>query len=203
MEIRELPNIGIQIDRLPGELFKKIIDESKELEVKNEVLLTGLSGAGVAKHFKMQEINRLELLRYIDLQVTKFLDNYPSFLTEYNVLTKDCKLSYGNPWYNIQRKGEFLPLHTHDGVLSYNIWVKIPYDIKEETKNSVNSHSGTFQFVYPNILGNFKPFSLEIDKSYEGVFMLFPAKLNHIVYPFFTSDDTRISLAGNISFGVT
>ena len=202
MEIRELPNIGILINKLPSELFEEISYESQDLESKNEIFITGLTSNGVARQFRMQETYKKKLLPYLDLQVNKFLESYPSFLNDYNILSKNCRLEYGDTWYNIQRKGEFLPLHTHDGVLSYNIWVKIPYDIKEEIKNSVYSYAGTFAYTYPNILGIYKSFAINIDKSFEGVLFLFPSKLSHIVYPFFTSDDKRISLAGNISFSV-
>ena len=35
-----------------------------------------------------------------------------------------------------------------------------------------------------------------------GKIIFFPSKLNHCVYPFYTSDDTRISISGNILFEV-
>ena len=40
---------------------------------------------------------------------------------------------------------------------------------------------------------------LPIDKNWEGYMIMFPANLQHCVYPFYTSDETRISFAGNIS----
>jgi hypothetical protein len=39
-----------------------------------------------------------------------------------------------------------------------------------------------------------------VDKEWEGKIALFPAKLNHLVYPFYTSDEPRISISGNIGF---
>jgi len=36
------------------------------------------------------------------------------------------------------------------------------------------------------------------DKTMEGTVSMFPGTLTHCVYPFFTSDDERISIAGNI-----
>ena len=38
-----------------------------------------------------------------------------------------------------------------------------------------------------------------IDKSWEGVMILFPADTAHQVYPFYTSDDYRISISGNLT----
>ena len=39
---------------------------------------------------------------------------------------------------------------------------------------------------------------LFIDKTWEGTIVMFPSWLNHSVYPFYTSDDYRISISGNI-----
>jgi len=39
---------------------------------------------------------------------------------------------------------------------------------------------------------------LFLDKSWEGTIIVFPAKMLHCVYPFYTSDGTRISLSGNV-----
>ena len=39
---------------------------------------------------------------------------------------------------------------------------------------------------------------LDVDNEYEGKIMMFPSSLVHCVYPFYTSDDYRISLSGNI-----
>jgi hypothetical protein len=41
---------------------------------------------------------------------------------------------------------------------------------------------------------------LPVDKTWENVIVLFPAGLTHSVSPFYSSDDYRISVAGNIKF---
>ena len=41
---------------------------------------------------------------------------------------------------------------------------------------------------------------LDVDKSKEGYFVIFPSNLNHQVFPFYSSDDYRITVAGNINF---
>jgi hypothetical protein len=40
--------------------------------------------------------------------------------------------------------------------------------------------------------------SLDVDKTMEGIWLYFHQSLNHIVYPFYTSDDYRITISGNI-----
>ena len=109
-----------------------------------------------------------------------------------------------NCWINFQKKGEFNPVHNHNGDLVFVIWIKIPYDLKEEINCFPESNieaTSKFQFValddrFCNIHNNG---FIDIDKSYEGKMIIFDARLCHTVYPFFTSDEYRISVAGNIS----
>ena len=115
-----------------------------------------------------------------------------------------------------QKKYECNFLHSHSGNLSFVIWVQIPYDIKNELKfatkisnenisnledysSSYQMISSTFKFVYTDFLGKLCNFEMGIDKSSEGNIIMFPSALNHIVYPFYTSDDYRISIAGNLN----
>jgi len=110
-------------------------------------------------------------------------------------------------WVNFQKKFEYNPVHVHGHSLSFVIWHKIPYDIEEERKvpclkRSNTNSAGVFAFNYPNFLvkGGVSQTYLVIDKSCEGGFILFPSMLQHMVYPFYTSDDYRISLSGNLEY---
>ena len=51
-------------------------------------------------------------------------------------------------------------------------------------------------------MGDIFPLELDVDKSFEGQMVMFPSKLQHLVYPFYTSDDYRITVSGNINFWV-
>jgi hypothetical protein len=116
---------------------------------------------------------------------------------------KEPKLSFERIWINAQRKGEFIPLHQHSGIYSFVLWFEIPYHIKDESQKSPNKilikdRSGKFEFVYIDPLGKLTNYMLDVDKSWEGVIAVFPADLHHQVYPFYTSDDLRITISGNI-----
>lgn len=107
-------------------------------------------------------------------------------------------------WINFQKKYEHNPLHNHSGDLSFALWVTIPYDLKEElslpnSKNSNAPSNSLFAFVHTDFLGRIVTTKINVDKSYEGTIIMFPSELNHIVYPFYTSDDYRISISGNLS----
>ena len=106
-------------------------------------------------------------------------------------------------WVNFQKKHEFNPIHNHSGLYSFNIFVKIPYDLKKEfdsprTQNIEQRFPGCFSFYCGNGLGEFVPHVIEADKEWEQVIILFPSITQHCVYPFYTSDDYRITVSGNL-----
>tara|TARA_B100000427_G_scaffold24812_1_gene18386 strand:+ start:432 stop:656 length:225 start_codon:yes stop_codon:yes gene_type:complete len=72
----------------------------------------------------------------------------------------------------------------------------------KEMENCKNSRTvklaSTFQFVYTQVLGNVVNFPLFVENGWEGRIVMFPSSLLHIVYPFQSSDDYRISIAGNL-----
>ena len=98
-------------------------------------------------------------------------------------------------------------IHTHGGVFSFVVWIDIPYDYSKEhalpfVKDSNDPSASDFAFVYTNILGNVESHTYSLNKDWNGYMLFFPAKLNHLVYPFYTSDKKRISISGNIALNV-
>ena len=111
-------------------------------------------------------------------------------------------------WVNFQKKGEFQPIHNHDGMFSFVIWMDIPYDWKDEAKLPFAKmraagppNGGNFSFVYSK--GNCRSVSeyvIPMSPEMNGYCCFFPSDLCHHVYPFYTSDKERISISGNIKF---
>lgn len=106
-------------------------------------------------------------------------------------------------WVNFQKKHEYNPVHFHYEDLSWVIWITIPYELQDElnainVKESNYKTASMFQFIYNKLDGGICTKLLEIDKTWEGVMLMFPSYLKHQVYPFQTSDECRISIAGNI-----
>ena len=60
------------------------------------------------------------------------------------------------------------------------------------------TRTSKFTFHYVNVLGQMQHYTLNVDKEFEGNIALFPSHLNHSVNPFYTSDEFRISVAGNL-----
>ena len=107
-------------------------------------------------------------------------------------------------WVNYQKQNEYNPLHKHDGIYSFVIWMKIPTKHHEQNKNPIAENSNakkisTFNFYYSTIFGEIKEFEYKMNPDVEGTIVFFPSKLNHCVYPFYNCDEDRISISGNIS----
>lgn len=134
---------------------------------------------------------------------------------------KKPQFSFSTAWVNFQQKYEYNPPHIHSGLYSYVIWYKIPYLLEDELKvgpgkikqtilkygednyvegfnyNDVNMN-GCFSFICPDNNGLIKNELLPVDNKWEGTIALFPSVLYHSVYPFYSSDDYRITISGNI-----
>ena len=166
------------------------------------------------KKYNISLAGNMEKEFLLDKSFEKILFPYTSYLAdEYNNLNNktlgDTKKQpvnwkFSKPWINFQKKHEFNPLHDHSGDYSFVLWIQIPYDLKEELKldNCINSNTernSLFCFSYLDLHGRITEGSLPIDKTWEGTMILFPSNLLHQVYPFFTSDDYRISISGNVA----
>ena len=111
-------------------------------------------------------------------------------------------------WINYQKKYEFNPMHVHLGIFSFVIFMKIPYDLEQEDKvfkdivqlddGQPEIRTSRFAFINPDHLYGLRQYPIHVDKSFEGKGFMFRSKQAHTVYPFYTSDDTRITVSGNI-----
>ena len=165
--------------QLPEEIFKLIKKECSAYK-KLEELQSGISGTGVPKSYFLKE--SMPLLEPFIFKLAK----------EY-----DLKHNYLRANVNIQKPSQFIPIHNHDGVFSYVIWVNIPYDVEKECAPP-SKHASCFQFFYPAITGSFQSHTIRVSKTDEGTILLFPSLLLHCVYPFYTVKEPRLSVSGNI-----
>lgn len=173
------------------ETLKKDIDFNENKKIKYNKELAG------------NIENEYEFIKYNPNFVSFIEKNATDFYIKNNQI-KDSKteLELKSLWINKQKKYEFNPLHNHSGLVSFVCWVQIPYKLEDELnlnncKNSNTSRNSLFEFYYIDYLGNIRTKELMIDKTYEGKCLFFDSKLMHQVYPFYTSDDYRISVSGN------
>ena len=112
-------------------------------------------------------------------------------------------LELGALWVNFQQPGEYNPIHQHDGLFSFVLWLSIPYTLEQERAVGPGSRqdykpNGDFHFHYTDSLGAVKTHVMQADQSRQGQLCLFPAELHHVVYPYYSSRDLRISISGNL-----
>ena len=143
----------------------------------------------------------------LDILIKEWAKKYPSEFARLGSMSnqEEFRLMLFNTWVNFQKKHEFNPIHTHDGVFSFVIWHKVPFTQKDEYARFPNMKedqikAGHFSFVVTNQMGKVIQHDMCVDNTWEGKMALFPADLNHIVYPFYTSDEYRISISGNVGF---
>jgi len=135
--------------------------------------------------------------------VEEYNNLWPEYLKKYAILTKGLPFDLSGAWVNFQKKYEFNPMHNHSGLFSFVIWVSIPYLIEDEEnvpwkQNSEAVGPGYFQIFFSDTMGGLRGELIPADKKYENSMILFPSSLHHCVYPFYTSDDYRISVSGNL-----
>ena len=201
-EHSHLPNIGITQGMIPPEIYQALNQEIVDIhnDDSNTMRMNKALAGQIIKEYQI--IKSLPLLNpYLEEMgraYQKKWNYYPKENPNNNNLTVE------SVWVNMQKKLEVNPLHNHDGTLSFVAWLYVPFKLEDERKveNVKNSRTreiaSTFQFVYTTALGNIVNMPLLVEKGWEGRIVMFPARLLHIVYPFQTSDDYRISIAGNL-----
>lgn len=110
----------------------------------------------------------------------------------------DFSLRIGEIWYNSMLPGEFNPIHRHEGVFSFVLFLDIPYSINEEfsqakSKFSNLPSSGCFSFICDG-----KPKIIHADKSWNGKLIFFSSEMLHCVYPYSSSSAPRLTVSGNL-----
>ena len=110
-------------------------------------------------------------------------------------------------WVNFQKQHEFNPMHNHSGVYSFVVFMKIPTDWREQheipfVKDSNAPKASDFEFVYTDVMGNVTGYTYNLDSSFEGTMLFFPAEMMHQVYPFYNCEEERITISGNIVYDI-
>ena len=201
-EHSHLPNVGLTNGIIPPDIYQ---------DLNKEIVDIHTNDSGI---HKMNESLAGQITKEYELTKSRqLLDPYleemgRAYQKEWNYYPKENpnnnKLTVESVWVNMQKKLEVNPLHNHDGTLSFVAWLHVPFKLEDERnmENCKNSRtvalSSTFQFVYTTALGNIVNCPMFVESGWEAKIIMFPSKLLHMVYPFQTSDDYRISIAGNL-----
>lgn len=193
IETHQLPNTNFILVNAPEQVMAEIKEQVDAIMsgAKTPVMFNGRLAGQIKGEFQLELSDASK----------KLIEFFGAEYLKRNDLDVPEPVKFQESWVNLQVKHEYNPLHDHSGVLSWVIWVNIPYDLEEELKmfpTAKNQDASMFSFVYTNVLGEISTFNLRIDKSWEGRMVIFPAKMKHQVSPFYTSDGVRISVAGNL-----
>ena len=201
-EHSHLPNIGLTHERIPTNIYQALNQEIVDIHTNDkDIVKMNHSLAGqITKEYEITKSRQLldPYLEEMGRAYQKEWNYYPKENPNNNNLTVE------SVWVNMQKKLEVNPLHNHDGTLSFVAWLYVPFKLEDERnmENCKNSRTvelaSTFQFVYTTALGTIANCPMFVESGWEAKIIMFPAKLLHMVYPFQTSDDYRISIAGNL-----
>jgi len=201
-EHSHLPNVGLTEGKIPPNIYQALNQEIVDIHTNDkDVVRMNQSLAGqITKEYQITKSRQL-LDPYLEEMGRAYQQEWNYYPKENS---NNNNLKVESVWVNMQKKLEVNPLHNHDGTLSFVAWLYVPFKLKDERNmpNCKNSRTvelaSTFQFVYTTALGTIVNMPLFVESGWEARIVMFPSKLLHIVYPFQTSDDYRISIAGNL-----
>lgn len=196
-------NIGYVISDLDSQVIDLLNNKANELQTNFN---TGIEynhnlAGNIKREFNLDSIKKTcepYILNVCKYYKETFPAYKPRFLSNKPIVLKDF-------WINFQKKHEFNPVHNHTGLFSFVIWLDIPYYIEQELASSPgaksnNNLAGHFEFSYTNTLGEHTTMPIPADRTFNGKICLFPSGMPHAVYPFYSSDEYRITVSGNVNF---
>ena len=97
-------------------------------------------------------------------------------------------------------RDRYQALHDHDSLFSFVVWLNVPYDADDERSITGQMHpqAGEFGFVYTDITGRVRQKPIDQSKCHSGTILFFPSTIHHQVFPFFSTEDYRITCSGDI-----
>jgi hypothetical protein len=212
VEVNNFPNLGYLKYKFTSEELAPIRQEISK--IRNNFS----SSIPHNKDLAGQIQNEFKLVDSVDYVARLMLPLVATFDEQFGGYVTQALMAYGsdsrkkevriqNVWVNFQEKHEFNPIHSHLGILSFVIWLDIPYEINKELEASPGNKSnhnlaGHFNFHIINTLGEIKTLSIPADSSYQNQAIIFPAVMRHSVSPFYSSDGYRVSLAGNFEIAM-
>ena len=203
LSLINLPNLGIANVKLDKGIIDDLwllVDKAKK-ENKNK--RSDLAG-NITSSLEME--NATFLMPTLKEITQLYEKKYGSGFHPLGSYINDHVISLDSLWVNFQFENEFNPIHNHNGAYSFVIWMKIPTEFSEQkelpfVKGSNDPESvSNFAFTFTNIIGDINQIIIPMGKDFEGRLVFFPSRLKHLVYPFYGTDESRISISGNLSF---
>ena len=191
VEFNHFKNIGFLLSKFTQEQLQPVRDEILKIQKNFEDSKKAnysLSGHIKKEYFLSESKTTIE---HLILPLIVEYDGQYKNLSRSSYLTKSCEIVLDDVWVNFQKKHEFNPPHTHGGLMSFVIWINVPFDIKNEqsmfpdidTNGATNNYTANFMFHYIDSIGKIGIAGLPVDKSWENKIALFPSSMMHSVHP--------------------
>ena len=195
-----LPNIPLYDVKLPDDIVNRLwsyVDKSDLIRCNHNL------AGNIAESYDLVDEDDYffnEVLKPVSLRYISENPNMGYLQSNHRSSEDICLNKF---WVNYQYKTEFNPMHIHTGIISFVIWLKIPTESEEQhnlpiAKNSNTPSASDFSFAYTDIIGNIQSYQIQLSPKDNGLMMIFPASLNHQVYPFYECDKKRVSISGNV-----
>ena len=198
--------LQVQLDQDVIEYLWQIIAIAEDKNKTHKQFLAG----NISQSLRLDDENSFFFRRVCAPLVKYYRENCPikgDPIDYQTTMGPDFRLTLSQFWVNYQYQTEFNPFHEHGAIYSFAIWMKIPYDWRDQNKlpqftdmSENEKRAGKFEFEYIDTLGSIRNYAYALSPATEGVMVFFPAKLRHCVHPFYGSEEARISIAGNLSF---
>ena len=182
------PSIGIC--KLSNNFVKKI---NNEFDFKANMKFKDYSSKLASQIKNEVKLNNIFIEKYLSKEIKK---NIKIFLNKKNIRSIK-KIKILNLWVVRQFKGEYNPVHFHNGDLSGVGYIKLPSGMTKNKliKNKRIKTNGTIDFI--NGQKNFLSKSIFNVIPKIGQLILFPNYLMHAAYPF-NVDGERRSFSFNV-----
>tara|TARA_B100000212_G_scaffold340114_1_gene319944 strand:+ start:1498 stop:2202 length:705 start_codon:yes stop_codon:yes gene_type:complete len=198
-----LPNTPILRGKLPKPAIDFVWKKIEEAQDNYQSMKKELAG-NITESLKLEDTDDYFFKNFLKETSENYISSF-EMITDRNPFNEYMvkNLYMQNFWVNFSKQHEFNPIHDHTGVLSFVLWMKIPTTWQSQQEISVSSESNlpsasNFQFLYTNIFGKTRGVMIDMDPMMEGCILMFPSILQHQVYPFYNSDEYRVSVSGNL-----
>ena len=187
----EVPlDIFTTINKIYQNNFDTLDPANKQLvgKIKNEHSLF----YGGKDESKMKNHNKLtsDVLKY-------FMDMFKHYLNWNKI--RDYELHLNSIWVNQMKEHEYNPVHIHRGTLftglSSVMILSLPSTYGKEYSNDEVPQNGKLQ-ILGSASGQFAKIDYQPELNVRD-FFIFPYDMRHCVYPFNSTNETRITLAAN------
>ncbi len=202
------PNIPLLTTQLDKEIVKHLWDCIEEAKKTGDSYNDRLAG-NISSSLEMKDKDDI-FHKHIRTPVTRYVKDFlaTSAVSRnifYEFKDVEAEVCIDKLWVNFQRENEFNPVHEHSGVGSFVVWMDIPTYAKDQhnlpiSKRSNNPMASNFVFYYQNLTGEICEYRIFLNPGSKGAMLLFPATLQHCVYPFYDCDKERVSISGNLVY---